>query len=285
MDANRFDDVLRQWGSTRRPVLGAVLGTLLGLTGISPSDAKKKKKKKCKAPRVKCGKVCCAAGEICQNGACTSPCPAGQTRCNGTCQSGPCTPPCPAGQTRCSGTCVDTRTDGANCGGCGRVCEDANACQQGMCPLACPAGQARCTEGQCVDITGNAAHCGACDVACPAGFGCQAGTCVRIVGTCTAGQDSCAGGGQITCSVGSGVPDCSCVKDTSGVTVCARGVPGNPLCGCETDAECQTREFPAQIGGGTYPNAFCLKTASTTCNFICSDNVCVIPCQRFHDGS
>jgi hypothetical protein len=281
MDVDRFDDVLRQWGSSRRPVLGAGLGALLGLAGFTLTDAKKKKKKKkCKAPRVKCGKTCCAAGQTCQNGACTSACPAGQTRCNGTCQTGPCTPPCPAGQTRCNGVCVDTLTDGMNCGGCGRVCENVNSCQQGMCPLACPAGQARCNGGPCVDTTSNAENCGAC----PAGFGCQGGECSRVTGTCAAGQDSCAAGTPITCSVSSGVPGCSCVKDLSGATVCARAVPNMP-CGCQTDAECQTREFPAQLGGGTYPNAFCLKTVSNACSTICPNNVCVIPCQRFHDGS
>ncbi len=262
MDADRFDDVLRQWGSSRRPVLGAGLGALVSLAGITLTEArKKKKKKKCKAPRVKCSKACCAEGEICQNGACTSPCPSGQTRCNGT--------------------CVDILTDGANCGGCGRVCEHVNACQQGRCPLACPAGQARCTEGQCVDITGDAANCGACGVTCPAGFGCQGGTCSRTVGTCSAGQNSCTATGQVSCTVSGGMTDCACVKDLSGTTICARIAIDNQLCGCQTDAECQAREFPEEVGGGTHPNAFCVQTGSTgPCNFLCQNtNMCAIPCQ------
>ncbi len=39
MDADRFDDVLRQWGSSRRPVLGADLGALLGLAGLGSVPA------------------------------------------------------------------------------------------------------------------------------------------------------------------------------------------------------------------------------------------------------
>jgi hypothetical protein len=46
MDADRFDDVLRQWERSLRLVLGAGLGGLLGLTGLAASDAKKKPKKK-----------------------------------------------------------------------------------------------------------------------------------------------------------------------------------------------------------------------------------------------
>jgi hypothetical protein len=268
MDADCFDDVLREWGSSRRPILGAGLGALLGLAGISPGDAKKKKKKKkCKAPRVKCGKVCCAAGETCQDGTCTS------------------TSACPKGQTRCNGLCVDTLNDAAHCGGCGNLCDPGYICQNGLCPRICTPDQTRCST-YCADTDNDPANCGACGEPCAPGFACQGGECHRATGTCTAGQDSCAAGSPISCSISGDITDCACVKDLAGTTLCARVAFDSQLCGCQTDAECQSREFPGELGGGTYPNAVCVKSGSSgACNLLCqTNNICAIPCQQFHDG-
>ena len=40
---------------------------------------------------------------------------------------------CPAGQTSCPSGCVDTNTNVANCGACGRACDGAAACIDGDC--------------------------------------------------------------------------------------------------------------------------------------------------------
>lgn len=42
-------------------------------------------------------------------------------------------PSCPGGTALCGGTCVNTATDSANCGGCGRVCAVDRPCSQGRC--------------------------------------------------------------------------------------------------------------------------------------------------------
>ncbi len=40
---------------------------------------------------------------------------------------------CGAGQTLCSGTCVNTATDNANCGSCGKACSSGQPCSGGTC--------------------------------------------------------------------------------------------------------------------------------------------------------
>jgi hypothetical protein len=42
---------------------------------------------------------------------------------------------CPAGQLNCGGACVDTSSDTANCGGCGRACAVRLLCVSGLCVL------------------------------------------------------------------------------------------------------------------------------------------------------
>ena len=111
------------------------------------------------------------------------------------------------------------------------------------------------------------------------------GVCVATSGTCLIGQDSCAPGATITpCNAASGASDCYCGTNAAGDTVCA-SVVGSMPCGCTTDAECRTREFPAALGGGTHPNALCFRTsAAGPCDGVCPNNVCAIPCQRFNNG-
>jgi hypothetical protein len=73
--------------------------------------------------------------------------------------------------------------DGANCGACGRACQDgeqciAGACQGGSCELACvvigDAGGVCCSDADgrpsCTDLRSDAQNCGACGTSCgPAG--------------------------------------------------------------------------------------------------------------------
>lgn len=105
MDPHRFDGIVRSlsYTPTRRVVsrglAGLTAGSMLApLTALTDTAAKKKKgknKKKKKKPKK---------------------------------------PSCPSGKQKCGNDCVDTRTDAANCGGCGKRCASGQACDQGSCP-------------------------------------------------------------------------------------------------------------------------------------------------------
>ncbi|WP_375765002.1 kelch repeat-containing protein [Archangium gephyra] len=71
----------------------------------------------------------------CSGGSCSSSeqliqnCPSDQT-----CSGGACTTPCPGGQTSCNGQCVDTSSDRNNCGSCGHSCINFKfVCIAGQC--------------------------------------------------------------------------------------------------------------------------------------------------------
>ena len=192
MDARQLDDLARDIGSRlpRRSMLGALggLATLLAAPQLQ-SDARKKKKKKCKGGKKKCGKTCipadqcctsadCGARGNCVNGSCV--CPTGQKACNGgcipqasccqntdcgldqTCSNGTCT--CPDNQTKCGAVCLEP----------GLCCADRD----------CPAEQ-RCDDDLC--------WCEAVD-----GIWCDDDCCDAgddQVCNWTAGESACASGG------------------------------------------------------------------------------------------
>jgi hypothetical protein len=146
----------------------------------------------------------CAAGEICEGGACVLS--------------------CQENLDPCSGVCVDLERDPANCGACGTACSGGETCQAGAC--TCPTGQDDCS-GVCVDLQRDPANCGVCGTACSGGKACQAGAC-----TCPTGQDDCAG----TCILSSllaaqcddGDP---CTVDGCSATGCTHGpVTGTVAC-------------------------------------------------------
>ncbi|MDI7266866.1 MAG: hypothetical protein QME96_02595 [Myxococcota bacterium] len=108
---------------------------------------------------------------------------------------------CRPGETDCSGTCVDTRSDPANCGSCGRRCDAGEVCNEGVCASTCTGGLRNCS-GACVDVNASRLHCGGCDRPCAANEECRSGTCV-CVPACTSrtcGSDGCGG----TCPPGCG---------------------------------------------------------------------------------
>lgn len=78
----------------------------------------------------------------------------------------------------CYGNEVDTRTDPANCGNCGVVCDEhSQRCVSGEC--AFKEGFAECGLGHIVDIRVDGNNCGECANACdPAGQDCVSGRCV-----------------------------------------------------------------------------------------------------------
>jgi hypothetical protein len=81
---------------------------------------------------------------------------------------------------------VDVKTDGKNCGGCGKACA-SGSCTNGVCDV-CPQGKTLCS-GVCVSLESDTSNCGTCGKVCPAPCpSCSWGTC---------GNSGCAGGGGI----------------------------------------------------------------------------------------
>jgi len=167
----------------------------------------------------------CGAGEVCSNGSCGSTCASGQTFCGGDggapyCASiktdnancGGCGIACGAGQvcdngacaSSCGGDdagtdtlctpdggapyCASTKTDNANCGGCGITCGAGETCQNGACKNACASSdgglETLCTPDAgvpyCASTQSDNLNCGGCGVVCSAGSSCIGGTCKSI---------------------------------------------------------------------------------------------------------
>jgi len=82
---------------------------------------------------------------------------------------------CGAGGACCDGSCVDTMTDKANCGACGKACT----------------GDGVCCTGGCATLASDAPNCGMCGMACSTSHiaaACSAGACS---GTCSPGYVDC----------------------------------------------------------------------------------------------
>lgn len=82
---------------------------------------------------------------------------------------------------RCGERCVDPRSDGENCGGCGKSCGGSGSCVDGACkcnPLA------SVCDGACIATANDPKNCGACGNACGPAEGCFAGKCVCRFVTC-----------------------------------------------------------------------------------------------------
>jgi len=131
MDVDRFETLQRSLADSpsRRQALTLMGGSLLGVMltqGVSPTDAKKRKRKGKNKKSNRCtpscgGKLCgdngcggscgsCSGGKACQSGTCQ--CPAGAEDCQGTCipASQCCTAAdCAATEGCFSGTCVNLR--------------------------------------------------------------------------------------------------------------------------------------------------------------------------------
>jgi hypothetical protein len=195
-----------------------------------------------------CGKPCqfanagasCSGGQ-CQLGTCAAPwanCDANATngceankntdvnncggcgvacnKTNGTaaCDSGSCTITCSSGFANCDGSVtngceINTNTSLSHCGGCGQVCNLANAsqtCVGGACTLGtCSAGFGNCdniaSNGCETNTQTSTDHCGVCGKKCAANEVCKLGVCDSTTIQCPTGFLDCNGNPADGCEV------------------------------------------------------------------------------------
>jgi outer membrane protein assembly factor BamB len=96
---------------------------------------------------------------------------------------------CPPPATECGSACVNTATDAANCGDCGRSCSAGQTCSDGVCGFVCLGAATRCGN-KCVLLDDDPANCGACGEACAPGAACASGACSLV---CPGGASHCGG--------------------------------------------------------------------------------------------
>ena len=246
MDGARFDQFTRGLGvRLPRRVLVGVLATA-GLS-LARSDAHAKRKKKCKAPKRKCGKRCvavltdprhcgtcgrtCATGERCTSGTCSLPCPPGQKGCAGKCIP-------------ISGCCANTECPAA------LECE-ASVCLNNTCRMLSVEDETECfnlgAPGQC------------------RGGGCI--NCLRRREVCLADGDCCdSRTGRVICESSLHVRTIACADDT--LRCC--GMPGAT---CQSDCDC-CEGSDCQAGRCCRVSGKSCALDNTCCSGNCASSVC-----------
>lgn len=69
MDGSHFDRLIRAAVQPRRTLVGGALAAVIGAMSETGGEAKKRRKR-CKSPKVKCGKKCLRAGSCCTSADC-----------------------------------------------------------------------------------------------------------------------------------------------------------------------------------------------------------------------
>jgi hypothetical protein len=217
-----------------------------------------------------CGRAC-AAGQVCNGGACISTCPAPRRTC-GT-------------------DCTDVSSDIGNCGGCNVQCGPSQLCTAGTCVTPCAPPNLVC-GGACIDATSSLVHCGRCNNACGAGQVCAGGACVTPTVTGTAGgpcvRDNDCGVGGVCLAAGSGYVGGYCIygcpaNPDSRIILCAGdtgicvGDPAAPSCyrGCRPNVSgdcrsgyvCNNVTTDGSLG-------ICLPNCNTNPGAICGADLC-----------
>ena len=141
-----------------------------------------------------------------------------------------CKPP----TTKCGKTCVNTATDRANCGACGKACAAGESCKGGVCTCDGAICAGCCAGGACQAGTSNG-QCGAGGTVCktcPSGTSCVGGVCTcGAGGPCGAGQTCCAG---VCVTTQTDDTNCGgCGNSCPAGEACSGG-----NCGCGSSATC-----------------------------------------------
>jgi hypothetical protein len=102
MDGDQFDAMIRTLSGSRRTVLGGAIAATAAALSQAESEGKRRKRR-CKSPKVKCGKKCLPAGSCCS----TSNCGTCQVCAGNRCVLAPQGSACGVGGT-CNGTaCIN----------------------------------------------------------------------------------------------------------------------------------------------------------------------------------
>ncbi len=145
--------------------------------------------------------------------------------------------------TNCWGTCTNLKTDTANCGVCGNVCDENEICYEGSCLLQteCGAGKDMCF-GVCTDLMNDVNNCGKCLNACGSGYECHLGSCRPDCGTLARCNEACVDTQTSVHHCGGCGNECAAGQDCVGGTCqCAVGrddCDGNAANGCESTTGC-----------------------------------------------
>ncbi len=208
-----------------------------------------------------CG-MTCDPSQVCSRGQCNALCTASQTACM-----------LPSGEAGPSVFCVDTKTDNANCGGCGKACPAEQTCANGTCKSLCSAGQVGCMpEGggapYCVSVQSDNTNCGSCGHVCGGQQVCVMGACV---GECLPNQKVCPdseGGAPLCADIQTDNENCgSCGKVCGVLQTCTMGMCMNACTATQT--LCMPDGGGADDGG-----PYCADTKTDSQNCGGCGNVC-----------
>jgi hypothetical protein len=170
---------------------------------------------------------------------------------------------CPGTLACCTNVCIDTATDVASCGACGRACSStgvaAPQCAGGLCTPQCLAGRGDCNrpiapapDDGCETDLFTTANCGACNRPCALDHAtpkCPTGTC--LIESCDSGHFDCDGAAATGC-------ECAGVDKNDGQKGCC---PGGKCQAAHANGFGQT--FYSCTPAGTFDQALATDAANS----------------------